>query len=120
MIEIKTLSPEIGVAGQVAIDNLPAIAAAGYQSILCNRPDHEGTDQPTFQQIEQAALVCGLEARYLPVSSGGVTSADGLAFARLLDVLPRPVLAYCRSGARSTTLWNLAQDIERARGLGDE
>jgi len=54
------------------------------------------------------------------VSSGGVTSADGLAFARLLDVLPRPVLAYCRSGARSTTLWNLAQDIERARGLGDE
>ncbi|NBW45838.1 MAG: TIGR01244 family phosphatase [Betaproteobacteria bacterium] len=120
MIEIKTLSPEIGVAGQVAIDDLPAIAAAGYRSVLCNRPDHEGTDQPTFQQIEQAALVCGLEARYLPVSSGGVTSADGLAFARLLDVLPRPVLAYCRSGARSTTLWNLAQDIERARGLGDE
>jgi len=109
MIEIKTLSSQIGVAGQVAIDDLPAIAAAGYRSILCNRPDHEGTDQPTFQQIEQAALAYGLVARYLPVISGAVTTADGLAFAQLLDVLPSPVLAYCRSGARSTTLWNLAQ-----------
>jgi len=109
MIEIKPLSSQIGVAGQVAIDDLPAIAAAGYRSILCNRPDHEGTDQPTFQQIEQAALACGLVARYLPVISGAVTTADGLAFAQLLDVLPSPVLAYCRSGARSTTLWNLAQ-----------
>lgn len=109
MIEIKTLSTQVGVAGQVAIVDLPAIAEAGYRSILCNRPDHEGTDQPTFQQIEQAALSYGLVARYLPVSSGAITTADVLAFARLLDVLPSPVLAYCRSGARSTTLWNLAQ-----------
>ena len=120
MIEIKSLSPEIGVAGQVAVDDLPAIAAAGYRSILCNRPDHEGIDQPTFQQIERAALACGVEARYLPVSSGGVAPADGLAFAQLLDVLPSPVLAYCRSGARSATLWNLAQEMKRARGSGDE
>ena len=109
MIEIKTLSSKIGVAGQVAVDDLPAIAAAGYRSILCNRPDHEGADQPTFQQIEQAALASGLVARYLPVISGAITTADGLAFAQLLDGLPSPVLAYCRSGARSTTLWNLAQ-----------
>jgi len=111
MIEIKILSPQLGVGGQIAVDDLPAIAAAGYRSILCNRPDHEGTDQPTFQQIEQAALACGLMARYLPVISGGVTPADGLAFGQLLDVLPSPVLAYCRSGARSTSLWNLAQSI---------
>jgi sulfide:quinone oxidoreductase len=111
MIEIKTLSPAIGVASQVAVDDLQSIAAAGYRSILCNRPDHEGSDQPSFHEIEQAALACGLVARYLPVVSGGVTPADGLAFAQLLEVLPGPVLAYCRSGARSTTLWNLAQAV---------
>jgi len=111
MIEIKPLSPAMGVAGQIAIDDLPSIAAAGYRSILCNRPDHEGPDQPSFHEIERAALACGLVARYLPVISGGVTPADGLAFAQLLEVLPCPVLAYCRSGARSTTLWNLAQSI---------
>ncbi len=109
MLDIKTLSPELGVTGQVAAEDLPAIAAAGYRSILCNRPDHEGADQPTFQQIEQAALACGLVTQYQPVTSGGVTAADGLAFAQLLRVLPSPVLAYCRSGARSTTLWHLAQ-----------
>ena len=109
MIEIKTLSPVMGVGGQIAVDDLPSIAAAGYRSILCNRPDHEGPDQPSFHEIEQAALTCGLVARYLPVMSGSITPADGVAFARLLDVLPSPVLAYCRSGARSTTLWNLAQ-----------
>jgi len=111
MIEIKTLSPAIGVTGQVAVDDLQSIAAAGYRSILCNRPDHEGPDQPSFREIEQVALACGLVARYLPVISGGVTPADGLAFAQLLEVLPCPVLAYCRSGARSTTLWNLAQAV---------
>jgi sulfide:quinone oxidoreductase len=109
MIEIKTLSPEMGVSGQIAVDDLPTIAAAGYRSILCNRPDREEPDQPSFDKIEQAALACGLEARHLPVVSGRVTPADGLAFAQLLEVLPGPVLAYCRSGARSTTLWNLAQ-----------
>ena len=111
MIEIKPLSPAMGVAGQIAVDDLPTIVAAGYRSILCNRPDHEGTGQPSFDEIEQAALACGLEARYLPVVSGAITPADGLTFAQLLDVLPGPVLAYCRSGARSTTLWNLAQSI---------
>jgi sulfide:quinone oxidoreductase len=111
MIEIKTLSPAMGVAAQIAVDDLQSIATAGYRSILCNRPDHEGPDQPSFHEIEQAALACGLVARYLPVVSGGVTPADGLAFAQLLEVLPGPVLAYCRSGARSTTLWNLAQAV---------
>jgi len=111
MIEIKSLSPAMGVSGQIAVEDLSSIAAAGYRSILCNRPDHEGPDQPSFDEIEQAALACGLVARYLPVVSGGVTPADGLAFAQLLEALPSPVFAYCRSGTRSTTLWNLAQSI---------
>lgn len=109
MMEIKTLGPDLGVTGQISASDLPAIFAVGYRSIICNRPDHEGADQPEFRQIEQAALACGLVARYLPVVSGSVTAADGLAFGQLLRDLPGPVLAYCRSGARSTTLWSLSR-----------
>ena len=109
MMEIKTLDLNLGVTGQIAVSDLPAIVAAGYRSIICNRPDHEGSDQPEFRQIEQAARADGLVARYLPVVSGSVSSADGLAFGRLLQDLPGPVLAYCRSGARCTTLWHLSR-----------
>lgn len=116
MMEIKTLDPDLGVTGQIAVSDLPAIVAAGYRSIICNRPDHEGSDQPEFRQIEQAARADGLVARYLPVVSGSVSPADGLAFGQLLQDLPGPVLAYCRSGARCTTLWHLA----RAAASGTE
>lgn len=107
---VQALSPDFAVTGQIAAQDAAAIAQAGFRSIVCNRPDGEGGPaQPPFQAIEQAAVQAGLQARYLPVVAGQITAADGAALARLLLELPAPVLAYCRSGARSTTLWQLAQ-----------
>ncbi|MEN9768683.1 MAG: NAD(FAD)-dependent dehydrogenase [Pseudomonadota bacterium] len=107
---VQALSPDFAVTGQIAAQDAAAIAQAGFRSIVCNRPDGEGGPaQPPFQAIEQAAAQAGLQARYLPVVAGQITAADGAALARLLLELPAPVLAYCRSGARSTTLWQLAQ-----------
>ncbi len=107
---VQALSPDFAVTGQIAAQDAAAIAQAGFRSIVCNRPDGEGGPaQPPFQAIEQAAAQVGLQARYLPVVAGQITAADGAALARLLLELPAPVLAYCRSGARSTTLWQLAQ-----------
>ena len=107
---VQALSPEFAVTGQIAAQDAAAIAQAGFRSIVCNRPDGEGGPaQPPVQAIEQAAAPAGLQARYLPVVAGQITAADGAALARLLLELPAPVLAYCRSGARSTTLWQLAQ-----------
>ncbi len=109
-MSIQSLSADFAVAGQISPEDLPAIAAAGFKSVICNRPDGEaGPTQPTYSAIEQAARAAGLQVRFLPAVSGQVTPEQGAQLARLLDELPGPVLAYCRSGARSANMWQLAQ-----------
>ncbi len=111
-MDIKPISTRLSVGPQIAIGDLQALADQGYRSIICNRPDGEGADQPTFEEIEAAARPLGLEARYLPVESGRVSDEDAEAFKAALRELPGPILAYCRSGTRSATLWSLAQADE--------
>jgi sulfide:quinone oxidoreductase len=108
-MQIQTLTPEISVSPQTAPADMDAIRAAGFRSLICNRPDGEGNDQPLFTEIRQAADDAGIEACYLPVDSGKVGDDQARQFVDLFARLPKPVLAYCRTGMRSTTLWALAQ-----------
>jgi sulfide:quinone oxidoreductase len=108
-MDIRFLTPELAVSPQVLVADLPAIAAAGFRSVICNRPDGEGADQPLYAEIERAADELGLHVRYLPVESGKVTDEQGVAFGALMGELPKPVLAFCRTGMRSTTMWALSQ-----------
>lgn len=109
----KTIDQTLSVSEQIKAEDLPAIAAAGFKSIICNRPDGEGADQPVFAEIEAAATALGLVASYQPIISGKVGDEDAMAFGKLMDTLPKPIFAYCRTGTRSTTLWSLS---EGARG----
>lgn len=108
-MHFNKLSDDLSVSPQIVPAEMAAIKAAGYKSIICNRPDGESADQPTFSQIGAAAKAAGLTARYLPIVPGGVSSADSEAFAGLMAQLPKPVLAFCRSGMRSSTLWSMSQ-----------
>ena len=103
------LTDALSVGPQIAPPDIAALKAQGFRAIICNRPDGEGADQPTFAEIEAAAQQAGLEARYIPVRTGLVRDEDAAAFDAALAELPGPVFAYCRSGTRSTTLWALAQ-----------
>ena len=84
-----------------------AVAArAGFRSVVNNRPDFEhDPGQPTNASMEAGAKEVGLEYHFLPVSGGHQTPEQIAAFARLLPELPRPLLLFCRSGARSTRLF---------------
>lgn len=104
-MDIKTLAPGFSVTPQIAPEDMAAIKAAGFRAVICNRPDGEGADQQGFQAIEAAAHKAGLQAAYIPVIPGMMTDQDVTALAAALDALPHPVLAYCRSGARSAALW---------------
>ena len=108
-MDIKRLSAQLSVTPQILIADLPDLAQAGFKSIICNRPDGEGADQPGFSEIEQAALALGMSARYLPTEAGKVSDAQGEEFGQLMESLPKPVVAYCRTGMRSTTMWALSQ-----------
>ncbi|MCA0941531.1 TIGR01244 family phosphatase [Salipiger pacificus] len=108
-MDIRKITDDIAASPQITEADVAAIAEAGYRAIICNRPDGEGADQPNFEEIEAAAKQAGLEARYVPVIAGKVQDADADAFGKALRELPGPVLAYCRSGTRSATLWSLSQ-----------
>jgi len=105
----RKLSDEISVASQIGPDDIADIAAAGFRSIVCNRPDGEAFDQPAFAKIEQAAKAAGLEIVWQPIVSGSLSPADGARFGEIVDGLAKPVLAYCRTGTRCTALWSLSQ-----------
>ena len=112
-MDIRILTPELSVSPQIVPADVPALQAAGYRALVCNRPDGEGNDQPLFSEIEEAARACGIEAHYLPAESGKVSDRQGAEFGALLARLPKPVLAYCRTGMRSTTMWALSQSGKR-------
>jgi sulfide:quinone oxidoreductase len=112
-MDIRTIDRDLSVAPQIRPAEVGAVAQAGYRAIICNRPDGEGADQPGFSEVERAAQEFGLPVRYLPAESGKVTDHQGQRFGELLDELPKPVLAYCRTGMRSTTMWALSQSGRR-------
>lgn len=112
-MDIRRITDEFSVAPQIAAQDVPAIAAAGFRAVICNRPDGEASEQPCCQEIEDAVTAAGLAWRSQPVRTGGVTLEDAEAFAALMDELPKPVLAYCRSGTRCATLWSLSQAGKR-------
>jgi sulfide:quinone oxidoreductase len=114
----KAISNSISVSEQISPADVAAVAAAGFRSIICNRPDGEGADQPLFAEIALAAEAHGIETAYLPVVSGKVSDEDARAFGHLLETLPKPVLAYCRTGTRSATLWSLSEGAH-GRPLAD-
>ncbi len=96
-------------APQISPQDLAQLAAMGYKTVINNRPDAEGgAEQPTSAQVQAAAAQAGLVYAHLPVISGQITEAQARQFAELLAKCPKPVLAFCRSGARSQNLYRLA------------
>lgn len=111
---IRSLTPDLLVSGQVQIHDLPALAARGIRTLICNRPDGEGSDQPTHQELAAAAALQGMTLHYVPVVAGRVDDASVQRFGEVLASAAVPVLAFCRSGMRASTLWALSQAGQRS------
>ena len=109
-LPIRPVADDVYVAPQLDPSSMQSIAQAGFRSVVNNRPDFEGGPaQPTSAALEAAASAAGLEYRFLPVAGGHQTPQEIAAFAALLRELPRPLLAFCRSGTRSGKLFAAAR-----------
>ena len=107
--QIQQLSADLCVAGQLDTAAMAWAAQNGFKSVINNRPDFEGgPDQPTSTAIEAAARAAGLQYAFLPVSPAVQTPQEIARMAQLVAELPKPILAFCRSGTRSGKLYREA------------
>jgi len=102
-MEYRQISENYSVSAQIEPEDAGAIKAAGFRSVICNRPDDEQPGQPPHDAIKAAVEAAGLAFRYIPVISGQ---------AEALDELDGPVFAYCRSGTRCTNLFAAVQQMK--------
>jgi uncharacterized protein (TIGR01244 family) len=107
-MQVTKHTDDFATAPQLSPEHMTAIADHGFKTVINNRPDMEGgPDQPTSAQMQAAAEAAGLNYHYLPVISGAITPEQVTQMASLVEAANGPVLAFCRSGARSTQLWSL-------------
>ena len=104
--QVQQLSAEVCVAPQLDEAGVAWAAQAGFKSIVNNRPDFEGgPEQRTSATIEAAAVAAGLRYVHQPVLPAVQTPEDFARFKALLAELPKPILAFCRTGTRSGKLY---------------
>lgn len=108
-LKISRLSETLSVCGQVSADDVQAIADLGFKHVICNRPDGEADAQPSADSIQVAFAKFDIGFYRVFVEAGSMSSAVVDEFAELTSSLNGPILAYCRSGTRSATLWASSQ-----------
>jgi uncharacterized protein (TIGR01244 family) len=112
-VALQPIAEDVYTAPQLHPEAMASAAEAGFKAVLNNRPDFEGgPDQPTSQAMAAAAAAAGLQYAHLPVQGGYQSPEEIAACAKLLQELPRPLLMFCRSGARSTQLYRQATALD--------
>ena len=108
-MNMTTLNSQLSVRPQVLPHEVADLAAAGFKGIINNRPDAEAADQPASAEIEAEARRHGLSYWHIPIVPGQATEADARAFAEALRQADGPVVAFCRTGNRSSGLFKMSQ-----------
>jgi uncharacterized protein (TIGR01244 family) len=107
-MDIRPIAEGYAVTPQIEPADLPAIAAQGFTTVICNRPDTEVPHELGADVIRAAVEAAGLTFVANPMAGGGLTMDHITAQRAAIDGAKGPVLAYCASGNRSTILWALA------------
>ncbi len=101
-MQTKPLEPGVEITSALTLDELEEVKARGFHTVVCNRIEGESEDFPDEARYREKAEQLGLAWVHIPVKPGEYSEADIRAFAEALQQLPRPLLAFCRSGKRAT------------------
>jgi uncharacterized protein (TIGR01244 family) len=115
---LAPLAPGISAAGGLDQPDIEALADAGVKTIVNNRPDGEDPGQLDAAEARRLAEARGIAYHHIPVTAATLSRADVDAFAAVLAAAPKPLVAHCRSGTRSTLLWALTRMREGADPSG--
>ena len=109
MHDFRRLTDDFWASPQIEVEGVQEASARGFHMIVNNRPDREADDQPDSGAIAAAAAELGLAYVTIPITHAGFSQGQVDAMVSALADADGPVLAFCRSGTRSTLLWSLAQ-----------
>lgn len=107
--QMSQLTPDLWICGQLHAADFAQLAECGFRTAINMRPDHEVPDQPTSDALAAAAAKAGLQYEFLPVVASQIRQQDVERFAEFMDSLPKPVLAFCRTGNRCSIMWSLVK-----------
>jgi sulfide:quinone oxidoreductase len=110
-MDLRIVADGFSVTGQLRPQDAADIAAAGFKTIICCRPDHEADGQPPHGQVRAAAEQAGLAFAYIPLAMGAAPDGQPGLMSAALAANPGPVLGYCRSGARAANIFALARAL---------
>jgi uncharacterized protein (TIGR01244 family) len=108
-MDIRHITPDYAVSPQIDVADIAAIAAAGFTTIICNRPDAEVPPTHQADTIRAAAEAAGITFTLNPVTHQGLNMGMVDSQMAAADASSGPVLAYCASGTRSSIVWSLGQ-----------
>lgn len=115
-MKFTALDPRFSVSPQLRPDELALVLKAGFRTIVNNRPDGEEAGQPTSDQLRSEARRLGIDYVHIPIMPGRMTDADVRALNQLLAGAKGRVLGFCRTGARSTRLWERSRELAASGG----
>jgi sulfide:quinone oxidoreductase len=104
-MEVKKISPFISVSPQIYPAQMARLAEMGFKTLINNRPERETDDQPLLQDLKAEAEKYGMQLISIPIIPGAITEQNVSDFSMEIGRVQGPVLVYCRSGMRSTSLW---------------
>ena len=112
MSDFRRVTDSFWASPQITLGNIAEARERGIAMIVNNRPENEAADQTPGPDIQATAVAAGMSYCAIPVTHAGFNEEQVRAMVAALDSARGPVLAYCRSGTRSTLLWALAQAME--------
>ncbi|TNE64289.1 MAG: TIGR01244 family phosphatase [Alphaproteobacteria bacterium] len=119
MTDFRKVTDQVSVAPQIGKTDIDAAADAGVELIINNRPDGEEMGQPEGDELATYAATRGIKWASIPVVGGQLTFEAIESMAYALKSTEGPILAYCRSGTRSCTLWGLATAMDKGMETTD-
>ncbi len=108
-MDMTQIAPNLFVGAQIAEEDLEELALKGFTDVVCNRPDSEHPESSASSRMSDVAIGLGLAFHYLPITPGEPFAAEAEALSKVVARPGAKVLAYCRSGARASNAWSLAQ-----------
>ncbi len=106
---LRELDDKTLVSGQITAADVADLQRRGVTMIVNNRPDHEDEGQPLSGEIEEAAEQAGIEFRFIPIARGMGPADVEAMHAAMQECGDGKLLAFCRSGTRSTLAWAVAR-----------